>query len=69
MLGFALLGGFVFIRKVWSMGWTILKQFIQREKVALTRNDGPENFEDRWAIVTGADGSMGRGYARELASR
>jgi short-subunit dehydrogenase len=51
------------------MVWTVLKPLCQREKKRITRNDGPENFEDRWAIVTGADGPMGRGYARELASR
>jgi hypothetical protein len=67
--GLAALGGMIFFRKIGGFLKSVVKKFVRREHVAVTRNDGRENFEDRWALITGADGLMGRAYARELGER
>jgi short-subunit dehydrogenase len=69
ILALAFLGGAIVLRKIASLGQSLVRGIVSRERVALTRNDGHENFEDRYAIITGADGLMGRAYAKELAAR
>jgi len=67
--GFALIGGYMILKKILNLGWSGVKRLIYRENTELTRGDGPENFTDKLALITGADGVMGRGFAKELAAR
>ena len=65
----AVIGGFMVIKKIFRFTANRVRRLVNRENKALTRRDGPEDFEDRTALITGADGLMGRGFAKELASR
>ena len=69
VFGMAVIGGFMVIKKIFRFTANRVRRLVNRENKALTRRDGPEDFEDRTALITGADGLMGRGFAKELASR
>ena len=57
------------LKTILTYGMNQVKRLIYKEKTELTRRDGPDDFEDKTALITGADGLMGRGFAIELAER
>ena len=69
VFGAAVIGGLSVAKKVFRFASNRVRRLWKREKKSLTRADGPEDHEDRHALITGADGLMGRGYAMELAAR
>jgi hypothetical protein len=65
----AIIGGIWVLRKLVVLSKDVLGYMLLPEYKVLTRNDGLNNHEGRFALIYGADGRIGRAFAIELAKR